>query len=81
VRTALYCRLLARQNNGKFLLRIEDTDQARSTVLYEEAMIDSLNRCGLERDAGPKNPDENGPYYQMKRLEIYNTYVQQLLEE
>lgn len=81
VRTALYCWLLARQNNGRFLLRIEDTDQARSTVVYEEWIIDALNRCGLDWDAWPKNPDENGPYYQMQRLEIYNQYVQQLLEQ
>lgn len=81
IRTALYCQLLAQQTNWKFLLRFEDTDQARSTKLYEESMMDSFKWCGLSRDAWPDNPDENGPYYQMKRLEIYNTYVQQLLDQ
>lgn len=81
IRTALYCWLLAKQDNGKFLLRIEDTDQARSTKLFEEWIIDSLRWFGLERDAGPDKDDGKWPYYQMPRLEIYNQYVQQLIDE
>ena len=80
IRTALYCRLLARKEGGKFKLRIEDTDQARGTKLFEEGILDSLRRFGLERDAGPDKDDGLGPYYQMQRLELYNQYLQQLLD-
>ena len=63
------------------MLRIEDTDQARSTKLYEQGIIDSLRRFGLERDAGPDKDDGKGPYYQIPRLELYNKYIQQLIEQ
>ncbi len=62
-------------------MRIEDTDVARSTKIYEKDMIDSLQWLSLDRDAGPGKDDGNGPYYQMERLEIYNKYLQQLLDE
>lgn len=63
------------------MLRIEDTDQARSTKFYEQGIIEALRRFGLERDAGPDKDDGKGPYYQMPRLELYNKYIQQLLDE
>lgn len=80
VRTALFCYLLSKQSDGKYILRIEDTDQARSTTLFEENILDGFQRLGIDRDAGPEKEDEQGPYYQMKRLEIYNQYVQKLLD-
>jgi len=80
VRTALFCYLLSKQSGGKYLLRIEDTDQARSTTLFEENLLEGFQWLGLDRDAGPGKEDEHGPYYQMQRLELYNSYVQKLLE-
>ena len=70
---------MAKKSGGKFLLRIEDTDQARSTKLYEDGILDSMRRCGLDRDAGPEKEDDHGPYFQMQRLDIYNRYLQDLL--
>ncbi len=82
VRTCLYSFLMARQQQGgKFILRIEDTDTARSTKVFEQDMIEGLQRLSLDRDAGPGKDDGTGPYYQMQRLEIYNQYLQKLLEE
>jgi len=81
VRTALYCWLLAKQHNWVYKLRIEDTDQARSTKLFEDSMIDSFRWIGLDWDVGPDKDDGKGPYYQMPRLEIYNKYIQQLIDQ
>lgn len=80
VRTALYCWLLAKQSNGTYKLRIEDTDLARSTKIFEKDILDSFQWFGLDWDAGPGKDDGKGPYYQMERLELYNKYVQELLE-
>ncbi len=81
VRTALYCWLLAKQTNGQYKLRIEDTDLARSTKIYEQEILDSFRWFGLDWDAGPEKDDGMGPYYQMQRLEIYNKWVQQLIDQ
>ncbi len=80
VRTALYCWLLAKQSNWKYKLRIEDTDLARSTKIYEQEILDSFHWFGLDWDAWPWKDDGLGPYYQMERLDTYNKYVQELLE-
>ena len=80
VRTALFAWLLARQNNGQFVLRIEDTDRNRFTEGAEEHIIESLKWLGLDWDAGPDKPDEFGPYRQSERLEIFNKYAQKLIE-
>lgn len=80
MRTALYCRLLARQQHGKYLLRIEDTDQARNTTEAEQAILDGFRWLGLERDAGPEKEDDKGPYHQMARLPIHQEYLQKLLD-
>lgn len=80
VRTAFYSRLLAKKQQGKYILRIEDTDVARSTKAFEQNMIDGFRWLGLDRDAGPEKNDECGPYYQMERLDLYNTYVQKLID-
>ncbi|USN54179.1 MAG: hypothetical protein H6765_06330 [Candidatus Peribacteria bacterium] len=80
VRTALFSYLIARKYGGKYILRIEDTDVARSTKVFEQNMLDGFERVGLEWDAGPGKNDEYGPYYQMERLDIYNQYLQTLLD-
>ncbi len=72
-RTALYNWLFARHHGGKFILRIEDTDQLRSTEEATQMILDSLTWLGLDWD--------EGPYYQSKRLEIYQEYVEKLLKE
>ncbi len=73
VRTALYNWLFARHYQGKFILRIEDTDELRSTKEAEEIILEGLGWLGLDWD--------EGPYFQMQRLEIYKNYAQQLLNE
>lgn len=73
VRTALYNWLFARKNNGKFILRIEDTDRTRSTQEATEVIIEGLKWLGLDW--------EEGPYSQMERLEIYKKYAEQLIQE
>ena len=72
-RTALYNWLFARHHNGEFILRIEDTDQQRSTEEATQIILDSLTWLGLDWD--------DGPYYQSKRLDIYQEYVDKLLKE
>jgi len=80
LRTALYNYLFARHNNGKLVLRIEDTDQARYVDGAVENLLSTLNWCGLEYDEGPEKDGEFGPYYQSKRRDIYNNHIIQLLE-
>ncbi len=81
VRTALFNYLFARQNNGSFILRIEDTDRQRFVKGAEEYIIDALNWCGLEFDEGPHVGGAFGPYRQSERKEIYIRYTKQLIEE
>ena len=84
-RSALFNYLFAKRNNGKFILRIEDTDQERSTEESLKMMIQDLNWLGLHWDEGP-NPDTlkdmgpYGPYKQSERLDIYKKAAQQLLD-
>jgi nondiscriminating glutamyl-tRNA synthetase len=81
VRTALYCWLLARQHdNGIYILRIEDTDVARSTKVFEANMIEGLSWMWLPWDGGPGVDHGEGPYYQMERLPIYQRYLADLLD-
>ncbi len=79
LRTALYNYLFAKHNNGKFILRIEDTDRNR----YVEGAIDNLIKTmkwvGLYFDEGPEVGGDYGPYFQSQRLEIYNKYVNELI--
>ena len=74
-----YC--FAKKHGGTFLLRIEDTDQARSTPESEQAILDSLRWLGLSWDEGPDVGGPHGPYRQSDRSEIYRKYVDQLLAE
>ncbi|MBV9973267.1 MAG: glutamate--tRNA ligase [Candidatus Eremiobacteraeota bacterium] len=74
-----YC--FARQANGSFILRIEDTDQARSTRASESAILDALHWLGLQWDEGPDIGGPHAPYRQTERSAIYQKYAQQLLEQ
>lgn len=73
-----YC--FAKKNGGKFVLRVEDTDRARSTRESERAILDSLHWLGLSWDEGPDVGGPHGPYRQSERSEIYREYVQKLLD-
>jgi glutamyl/glutaminyl-tRNA synthetase len=80
-RTALYCRLLARRHDGRFLLRIEDTDQARSTDEAAAGILRDLAWLGLTWDEGPGAEEAGtGPYFQSQRLARYEAVLQQLLD-
>jgi glutamyl-tRNA synthetase len=72
-RTALFNWLFARHNKGVFLLRIEDTDQQRSTEEATQAILDSMKWLGLDWD--------EGPYFQSQRLPIYKQYAEKLVEQ
>lgn len=78
---ALFNLAFARQHGGQFILRIEDTDQTRSTPESEQAILDSLRWLGMDWDEGPDKPGPHGPYRQSERSEIYKQYTQQLLDE
>src|SRR5208282_1436491 len=95
-RTALFNYLFARHNKGVFILRIEDTDEVRSTVESVSAIIDSIKWLGLDWDEGPdvvkstQTPGtgglfgwhgDYGSYFQMERLEHYKKYIKQLLDK
>ena len=80
VRTALYNFLFARKYNGKFILRIEDTDQKRFVAGAEKYIIESLGWCGLTPDEGPSIGGDCGPYRQSERKQMYSSFVQQLLD-
>ena len=81
LRTALYNYLLARHNNGKFILRIEDTDRNRYVEGAVENLISTLNWVGLDYDEGPGKGGEFGPYQQSERLEIYKENISRLLPD
>lgn len=79
VRTALYNYLFAKQNGGKFLLRIEDTDQKRFVSGAEEYINQSLAWLGMPPDEGVKEGGKYGPYKQSERMHKYATYAEQLV--
>jgi len=80
-RTALFNWLLAKKMGGKFILRIEDTDTRRNTPTAAQQVMDDLQWLGLNWDEGPRVGGENGPYLQSERRDIYDKYIQQLLDE
>lgn len=80
VRTALYNYLFAKQNGGKFLLRIEDTDQKRFVPGAEEYINQSLAWLGMSPDEGVKEGGEYGPYKQSERMDQYAAYAEQLVQ-
>lgn len=79
-RTALFNWLFARKNNGKFILRIEDTDLERSEEKYVRNIYDSLKAIGLNWDEGPDIGGDYAPYRQSERTEIYEKYAKKLVE-
>jgi glutamyl-tRNA synthetase len=72
-----YC--FTRKHGGEFILRIEDTDQARSTAESERAILETLRWCGLDWDEGPDVGGPHGPYRQSERSAIYREYADKLL--
>jgi glutamyl-tRNA synthetase len=80
VRTALFNWLWARKTNGAFVLRIEDTDQERSTFESVRVIVDSLKWLGLDWDEGLDVGGAYGPYTQMERLGLYNHHAQRLIQ-
>lgn len=80
LRSAIFEYLLAKTNNGDFLLRIEDTDQTRKVDGAVEFIYKTCSLCGLDFDEGPNNPGEYGPYTQSERLDIYKEYALKLVE-
>ncbi len=79
VRTALFNWLWARKTGGIFVLRIEDTDQVRSTPESRQVILDSLRWLGLDWDEGPEKGGNHGPYEQMARLSIYKEFAEKLI--
>jgi glutamyl-tRNA synthetase len=79
VRTALFNWLWARKTGGKFILRIEDTDQERSTPASLQVILDSLKWLGIDWDEGPEVGGDCGPYTQMERLALYREYADKLV--
>ena len=80
LRTALYNYLFAKQNNGNLILRIEDTDQSRKVEGAISNLVESLNKCGIIFDKGPKRYDGNDLFIQSNRCHIYHNAVETLLK-
>ena len=80
-RTALFNYLFARHNKGTMVLRIEDTDQKRNVEGGSKSQMENLHWLGIDWDEGPDVGGEYGPYRQSERKDIYNKYIQQLLDE
>lgn len=78
-RTALFNWLFARHYGGTFILRIEDTDEARDTQAARDAIFDGLRWLGLDWDEGPFAGGDCGPYYQSERNDIYDRYFEKLV--
>ena len=81
IRTALFNYLFARSGGGKFLLRLEDTDQSRCDAACEQNLYDSLAWLGIQWDEGPVCGGPFAPYIQSQRTELYRKYAQELLEK
>ena len=81
MRTVLYNYLFAKQHNGDFILRIEDTDQSRYVPGAEQYIFECLKWCGLEPDESPVHGGDYGPYRQSERKSIYKSYAEQLVND
>jgi glutamyl-tRNA synthetase len=77
-RTALFNWLFARNRGGKFILRIEDTDEARNTDAAMKAIFEGMRWLGLDWDEGPEAGGDHGPYFQSQRKSIYDAYLAKL---
>ncbi len=80
-RTALFNFLFAKKNNGKFILRIEDTDLERSKIEFEKMIIEDLKWLGINWDEGPDISGNYGPYRQSERLELYRSELKKLIDK
>ncbi len=78
-RTALFNWLYARKHGGTFVLRVEDTDEARNTEAARQAIFDGMNWLGFDWDEGPQKGGNYGPYYQSERNEIYDAWFAKLV--
>lgn len=78
-RTALFNWLFARKHGGVFVLRVEDTDEARNTEAARQAIFDGMNWLGLDWDEGPEKGGDFGPYYQSERKDIYDAWFAKLV--
>lgn len=81
LRSALFSYLIAKHENGHFILRLEDTDHTRKEPKAEEFIYDMLESFHIPYDEGPKKPGEYGPYKQSERLNIYKTYAEKLIKK
>jgi glutamyl-tRNA synthetase len=81
LRTALYNYLFAKHLGGKFILRIEDTDQSRKVEGAVENLIETLKWSGIDYDEGPDRDGGYGPYVQSQRIELYRRYAQELINK
>ena len=81
LRTFIHNFLAVKHSNGKYILRIEDTDQARKVEGGVEAIIETLKLYGIEFDEGPGIGGNYGPYVQSERLDIYKKHAEQLVEQ
>ena len=79
VRTALFCRLFAKQQGGKFILRIDDTDQTRNVTEALAPILNGLRWLGIDWDEGPEVGGPYGPYYQSQRSDKYQAAVDALI--
>lgn len=80
-RNALYNYIFAKKNNGKMILRIDDTDMKRNSEESEKGIFEGLRWIGIDWDEGPDVGGPYGPYRQSERLDIYNKYIEQLINE
>lgn len=80
-RTAIFNYLFAKQNNGKFILRIEDTDIDRSLADSENKILEDMKWLGINWDEGPDKGGHFGPYRQTERLDLYKEYAEKLLKQ
>lgn len=78
-RTALFNWLLARKLGGSFILRVEDTDEARNTDEARQAIFDGMSWLGLDWDEGPQKGGKFGPYFQSERIHIYDAWFEKLI--
>src|SRR5512136_3069730 len=80
-RTALYDYLIARQTEGQFVVRIEDTDRKRYVEGAEKELLDGLAWLGMDWEEGPDKEGSYGPYRQSERKDIYQKYARELVEK
>lgn len=81
LRSALYEYLIAKHYGGKFILRIEDTDQKRFVPGATQVIYSTLDQCGFVEDEGPRAGGPNGPYIQSERKDIYKKYAEELVKK